>query len=132
ARSASLFTSWRRSRLRCFLPWCWCRTKSNSACIFPGSKRNSFGSPAGLWLLPGTSGKSGCPPRHIVSQGGANERLQRLSIDLVTLTKIDGASGVAFEAGVEETRRILQRGPFRESHLHDALVGLAGTYNSGV
>src|SRR5262245_24875018 len=38
----------------------------------------------------------------VQSHGGANERLQRLFIDLVALMDIDGASGVAFEAGVEE------------------------------
>jgi hypothetical protein len=38
----------------------------------------------------------------VQSHGGANERLQRLFIDLVALTDIDGASGVAFETGVEE------------------------------
>ena len=38
----------------------------------------------------------------VQSHGGANERLQRLFIDLVALMNIDGASGVAFEAGVEE------------------------------
>ena len=34
--------------------------------------------------------------------GGANERLQRLFINLVALMEIDGTPGVAFEAGVEE------------------------------
>src|SRR5262249_32269413 len=32
---------------------------------------------------------------------------------------------VAFEAGVEETRRVRQRGALGEGHLHDVLVGLA-------
>src|SRR6478672_9816346 len=39
----------------------------------------------------------------IVFNGGANERLQRPFIDLVAFEKIDRASHVAFEAGVEET-----------------------------
>ena len=38
----------------------------------------------------------------VQSHGAANERLQRLFIDLVALMDIDGASGVALEAGVEE------------------------------
>jgi hypothetical protein len=47
------------------------------------------------------------PPRscgHIqpIRHGGANERLQRLFINLVALMEIDGTPGVAFEAGVEE------------------------------
>ena len=33
---------------------------------------------------------------------GANERLQRLFINLVALMEIDGTPGVAFEAGIEE------------------------------
>ena len=40
--------------------------------------------------------------RRIQCHGGANERLQRLFINLVALVKIDGTPGVAFEAGVEE------------------------------
>jgi hypothetical protein len=38
----------------------------------------------------------------IQCQGGANERLQCLFINLVALMEIDGAPGVAIEAGVEE------------------------------
>jgi hypothetical protein len=38
----------------------------------------------------------------IQGHGGANERLQRLLIDLVPLMDIDGAPHIAFEAGVEE------------------------------
>ncbi len=34
--------------------------------------------------------------------GGANERLQRVFINLVALMEIDGTPGVACEAGVEE------------------------------
>ena len=34
--------------------------------------------------------------------GGANERLQRLFINLITLMEIDGTPGAAFEAGVEK------------------------------
>jgi hypothetical protein len=64
--------------------------------------------------------------------GGANERLPRLFIDLVTLMEIDGTAGVAFEAGVEVVRGILQRGAFCEGHLHDSLVRLAGANDSGV
>jgi hypothetical protein len=38
----------------------------------------------------------------VQGRGGANERLQRLLIDLVGPVDIDGAPGVAFEAGIEE------------------------------
>src|SRR5512143_2310325 len=51
----------------------------------------------------GWLGLRACIARRFVQcHGGANERLQRPFIDLVALMKIDGASGVAFEAGVEE------------------------------
>src|ERR1700757_4680667 len=57
---------------------------------------------------------------------GTNECLQRLFVDLVALMEVDGAPGVAVEAGVEETRGIIQRGALGESPLHDFFVCLAG------
>src|SRR5262249_37082774 len=53
-------------------------------------------------------------------------------IDLVAVVEIDGTPGVAFEAGVEEARRVLQRSALGEGHLHDILVRLAGADHSGV
>jgi hypothetical protein len=41
--------------------------------------------------------------RDIRHHGGTNERLQRLFVDLVALVEINGAAGVALEAGVEKT-----------------------------
>lgn len=38
---------------------------------------------------------------------------------------VDGAAGVALEAGVEEAGRVVERGALRKGQLHDALVGLA-------
>lgn len=55
-----------------------------------------------LWSLLGADGASGSSHRRVQCHGGANERLQRLLIDLVALAEIDGTPGVAFEAGVEE------------------------------
>src|ERR1700690_1685456 len=55
-----------------------------------------------LRFLLGADGASGSSPRNVQCCGGANERLQRLFIDLVALVEIDGTPGVAFEAGVEE------------------------------
>src|SRR5262249_19761844 len=52
--------------------------------------------------LPRADGASGSSHRHIQCHGGANERLQRLFINLVALMEIDGTPGVAFEAGIEE------------------------------
>src|SRR5579862_3629282 len=43
---------------------------------------------------------------------------------------IYSAPGVAFEAGVEQTFRVLERGALGERQLHDALVRLAGTDQS--
>ena len=64
--------------------------------------------------------------------GGANERLQRLLVDRVALMEIDGAARVAFEAGVEEAGRILQRSTLGEGHLHGGPVRLAGADHSVV
>src|SRR5437879_2618535 len=44
--------------------------------------------------------------------------------------EIDGAPGVDVKAGVEESRRVLERGALEESQLHDALVRLAGADQS--
>ena len=40
--------------------------------------------------------------------------------------KVDGAPCVTFETGVEEARRVPQRGALGEGHLYDILVDLAG------
>jgi hypothetical protein len=76
----------------------------------------------------GSASSCGLVQRH----GGANERLQRLFIDLVALMEIDGTPGVAFEAGVEEAARVLERGVLGEGQLHDGLVRLAGADDAGV
>src|SRR6202521_5818663 len=85
-----------------------------------------------LWSRLRADGASGSSHRRVQCHGGANERLQRLFINLVALMEIDGTPGVAFEAGVEEARRVLQRGALGEGHLHDILVRLTGAENSGV
>src|SRR5438105_12214159 len=85
-----------------------------------------------LWSLLRADGASGSSPRNVQCHGGANERLQRLFINLVALMEIDGTPGVAFEAGVEEAGRVLQRGALGEGHLHDLLVRLTGADDSGV
>ena len=50
--------------------------------------------------------------------GGSDEGLEGLLIDLVSLIEVNGAPHVAFEAGVEETSWILQRGALGEGELH--------------
>src|SRR5690349_5210025 len=46
--------------------------------------------------------------------------------------EVDRAPGVALEAGVEEARRVLQRGALGEGHLHHLLVRLTGADDSCV
>src|SRR5262252_10459599 len=46
--------------------------------------------------------------------------------------KVDGAPGVALEAGVKDPRGILQLSTFEERQLHDVLVGLACAYQAVV
>src|SRR5205807_7119674 len=55
-------------------------------------------------------GASGRWRRRVQCHGGANERLERLFINLGALMEIDGTPGVAFETGVEEARRVRKRG----------------------
>src|SRR5262249_17752924 len=62
------------------------------------------------WSLPSADGTrdrshrrvDGRSHRRVQRHGGANERLQRLFVDLVAVMEIDRTPGVAFEAGVEE------------------------------
>src|SRR6202030_880723 len=89
-------------------------------------------SSSALWSLLRADGASGSSHRRVQCHGGANERLQRLFINLVALMEIDCTPGVAFEAGVEEACRVLQRRALGEGHLHDILVRLAGADYSGV
>src|SRR4051812_1710008 len=62
----------------------------------------------------------------VQGHGGADESLQRLIVDLLALVEVDGAPRVSLETGVEEARRVLERRPLGEGHLHDVLVRLAG------
>src|SRR5689334_9902266 len=56
----------------------------------------------------------------------ADERLERLLVDLVTLVEVDRPPDVALEARVEQARGVFERGALGERQLHDALVRLAG------
>src|SRR3979490_3102844 len=89
-------------------------------------------SSSALLSLLRADGAGGSVRRRVQRHGGANERLQRLFINLVALMEIDGTPGVAFEAGVEEARRVLQRGALGEGHLHGILVRLTGADDAGV
>ena len=73
--------------------------------------------------IPGLDSSRRLVQRH----SGANESLQSIFINLVALTEVDGAPGVAFETRVKEAWRIIQRGALGEGHLHDILVRLIST-----
>src|SRR5262249_32991148 len=92
-----------------------------------GAKRDRRGSGV---LLP--SRRSAAGAGRVQRHGRANKRLQCLLVDLVALVEVDGTPGVALEAGVEEAGWILECGPLGKGHLHDVLVGLAGTDQSVV
>src|SRR5262249_8491025 len=62
----------------------------------------------------------------------ANQTLQCLLVDLLALVEVDGPSGGALEARVEEARRVFEGGPPGERHLHHVLVRLAGADQSVV
>src|SRR5947209_999466 len=63
--------------------------------------------------------------RSIESDGRADERLERVRVNLLTLVNVDGAPCVPVEAGVEELGRIFQGGALEEGQLHDRLVRLS-------
>src|SRR5664279_1426941 len=58
--------------------------------------------------------------------GCADERLERLGVNLLTLVNVDGAPHVPVQARVEELGRIIQGGALEEGQLHDGLVRLTG------
>src|SRR5215510_14404997 len=62
----------------------------------------------------------------IESDGRADERLERIRVNLLTLVKVDGASYVPVKARVEELGRIFQEGTLKEGQLHYRLVRLSG------
>src|SRR6185295_12169615 len=62
--------------------------------------------------------------------GRAKQCLQSRLVDLLALAEVDRAPGVAFETGIEEARRVLQRRASGERQLDGALVGLAGADDS--
>src|SRR5262249_20345774 len=62
----------------------------------------------------------------VQGNGGANQSLESLRVNLVAFVKIDGAPGVAFQDRVEKARRVIQRRALGEGHLHRVLVGIRG------
>src|SRR5215211_2254624 len=71
-------------------------------------------------------GGGGKLARLIALHGRPDEGHERPLVDLIALVEVDGAPGVAFEARVEQSGGVVQRGPLEERELHRALVRLAG------
>src|SRR6516162_11581904 len=64
--------------------------------------------------------------RGIESHGRADQRLERIRVDLLTLVNVDGAPHVPVKARVEELGRIFHGSALEEGQLHDRLVRLSG------
>ena len=75
------------------------RGRADRLRLLPSSRRRAR--PRDLASLR-AGGASGRPRRNVQRRCGANERLQRLVVNRVALVEIDGAPGIAFEAGVEK------------------------------
>lgn len=65
--------------------------------------------------------------RVVKGHGGPDEGLERLSINIVAFTNIDGAPGVARHAGVEGAGRILEGSALSEGQLDVVLICFTGT-----
>jgi len=63
--------------------------------------------------------------RNIESNGRADERLERIRVNLLTLVNVDGAPNVPVKTGVEELGRIFQGSALKEGQLHYRLVRLS-------
>jgi len=63
--------------------------------------------------------------RSIESNGRADERLERIRVNLLTLVNVDGAPCVLVKARVEELGRIFQGSALKEGQLHYRLVRLS-------
>src|SRR5678815_1463713 len=59
-----------------------------------------------------------------------DERLECARVDLFALTDVNRAPRVAFEAGIEQARRVRDLGAVRERELHGLLVRLARADNA--
>src|SRR2546428_3216690 len=63
--------------------------------------------------------------RSIESDGRADERLERIRVNRLTLVNVDGAPCVPVKARVEELGRIFQGSALKEGQLHYRLVRLS-------
>ena len=55
--------------------------------------------------------------RDVGGDGLADERLEGLAVHVVALADVDRSAGAAVEAGVEQARRVVERGPAGEGQL---------------
>src|SRR5215469_3216487 len=62
----------------------------------------------------------------IESDGGADQRRERVGVDFLALMNVDGAPHIAVEARIEELGGIFEGGALKEGQLHDRLVRFAG------
>src|SRR5215212_8566648 len=94
------------------------------------SRRAGEHPPFRCYLNTSPSYQSKKGSRRVQVHSDANQRLQRLPVDLLALVDVDGAPGVALETGVEETCGVRQGGALGEGQLHRILVRLAGADDS--
>src|SRR5581483_1152182 len=66
----------------------------------------------------------------IERHGSADKILQGRLIDLVAFVDIDGAPDIPLEAGVEQTRRVLQYSSLGKGHFDHALVCLSRAHDA--
>jgi len=64
--------------------------------------------------------------------GGADEVFEGFRVKLVAFVNVDGAAGVSFEAGVEETGRVFYGCAFGKGDLYGGLVSFESADDAGV
>src|SRR5581483_2021846 len=108
-------------------------TPSSASSSSPGPARSRSGAcaasrSAGAPTSPTElrASRPGAPAGGIEVDRGADERPERVRVELLPLPDVDRPPDVPLEARVEELGRVRQGRSLEERQLHDALVGLAG------
>src|SRR5688572_11833884 len=94
--------------------WTGASPSAFAICGLPPERRTTFAL-LGLLLL-----------RAIPLHRGLHERLEGARVDLLSFVDVDRPSRVAFQAGVEQARRVREARAVRERELHRLRVRLAG------
>src|SRR6476619_4096149 len=110
----------RRSRAVSLSCACWRATRSSPPPSFAFARRSCRSSTSGRsidWGLVVSLDKVGSETYRFLrglvqADGGSDEGRERLLIDLVVLVEVDRPAGVALEARVEQSRRVIHRCPF--------------------